>query len=58
MLEAFEDECFFQYTKNHNHQGLKDAAAIAQKSLRDAMVRDNTMCLGQPELFIQPIIEE
>lgn len=58
MLEAFEDECFFQYTKNHNHQGLKDAAAIAQKSLRDAMVRDNTMCIGQPELFIQPIIEE
>lgn len=41
MLEALEDEAFFQYTKNHNHQGLKDALVIAQKSLRDAMVRDN-----------------
>lgn len=52
MLEALEDEAFYQYTKNHNHQGLKDAAAIAQKSLRDAMVRDSTMHAGyQPTTF-------
>jgi hypothetical protein len=41
MLEALEDEAFYQYTKNHNHQGLTEAAAIAQKSLREAMVRAN-----------------
>jgi hypothetical protein len=41
MLEALEDEAFYQYTKNHDHQKLKDAAQIASKSLREAMTRDN-----------------
>ncbi len=41
MLEALEDEAFYQYTKNHNHSGTQEAAAMAMKSLREAMIRDN-----------------
>lgn len=41
MLESLEDECFYQYTKNHDHVKLRDASQIAAKSLREAMTRDN-----------------
>jgi hypothetical protein len=41
MLEALEDETFYQYTKNHSHEKLRDAAQMSQKSLREAMTRDN-----------------
>lgn len=41
MLEAIEDEAFYQYTKNHNHSGTQEAAMLAQKSLIEAMVRDS-----------------
>lgn len=41
MLEALEDEAFFQYTKNHDHAKMTVAAELAKKSLIDAMARDN-----------------
>lgn len=41
MLEALEDEAFFQYTKNHDHAKMQIAAELSKKSLLDAMSRDN-----------------
>lgn len=40
MLEALEDEAYYQYCKNHNHQQLQTASSMAQKSLVEAMVRN------------------
>lgn len=45
MLEALEDEAFFQYTKNHDHKSIGQAKTIAMSSLREAMARDNTVSL-------------
>jgi hypothetical protein len=40
MLEALEDETFYQYTKNHDHAKSVIASEMAKKSLREAMSRD------------------
>jgi hypothetical protein len=40
MLEALEDEAFYQYTKNHDHAKSVIASEMAKKSLREAMSRD------------------
>lgn len=41
MLEAVEDEAYYQYTKNHDHQGRQEAAQMARKSFIESVVRDN-----------------
>jgi hypothetical protein len=53
MLEAVEDEAYYQYTKNHDHKGAKLANEMALKSLREAMTRDqrigtNSLDAGTP----------
>jgi hypothetical protein len=40
MLEALEDEAFYQYTKNHDHEKTVVASNMAKKSLLEAMTRD------------------
>lgn len=41
MLEAVEDEAYYQYTKNHDHKTLPQAKALARESLLQAIARDN-----------------
>jgi hypothetical protein len=45
MLEALEDEAFYQYTKNHDHNSLERAKSISVASLIEAIKRDNTISL-------------
>lgn len=46
LLEALEDEAFYQYCKNHSHEQIQTASSMAQKSLMEAMVRNERNDIG------------